>query len=107
MITLPIGVPFLRFTISFSWTNIALAKPIADMEKMVKNKYNYYGSDDPLDLGEALWIAHWYPNEEWSQVISKRSLQSLERLWSRGYFEAPLRYRLAFREFGTTLGVQV
>lgn len=36
----------------------------------------------------------------------QRSLDALEGLWAGGYFRAPERYRLAFREFGTTLGVQ-
>lgn len=41
----------------------ALEREIEDMKKMVMTKYKSYSSDDPLDLGEAIWIAHWYPNE--------------------------------------------
>jgi len=33
-------------------------------------------------------------------------LTSLEKLWQKGYFQSSQSYRLAFREFGTTLGVQ-
>lgn len=33
------------------------------MYKMVNNRYKHYYSDDPLDLGEAIWISHWFPNE--------------------------------------------
>eukprot|EP01121_Diplochlamys_sp_Union-15-3_P010204 TRINITY_DN2845_c0_g3_i2.p1 TRINITY_DN2845_c0_g3~~TRINITY_DN2845_c0_g3_i2.p1 ORF type:complete len:349 (+),score=50.49 TRINITY_DN2845_c0_g3_i2:112-1158(+) len=84
-----------------------LQKELKDMESMVMNKYKRYTSDDPLDLGEALWISHWYPEEDWSKFISSRSLKSLEGLWSMGYFNAHPKYRLAFREFGTTIGVQV
>lgn len=73
---------------------------------MVMNKYKYYMSDDPLDLGESLWITHWFPNEVWSDTIATRAMTSLENLWNKDYFEMPVKYRLAFREFGTTLGVQ-
>jgi len=80
---------------------------ISDMARMVKAKYPRYRSNDPLDLGEALWICHWYPDEEWAATITKRSLESLEGLWKTGSFSGSTRYRLAFREFGTTIGVQV
>jgi len=84
-----------------------LKQEIDDMASMVKAKYRYYRSDDPLDLGEALWIASFYPEEAWADHVSTVSLAALERLWQSGYFRAPERYRLAFREFGTTIGVQV
>jgi hypothetical protein len=84
-----------------------LADEVRDMEKMVKNKFKRYSSNDPLDLGEALWISHWFPEEEWSQVITQRSAKSLEYLYRGGQFDEPPEYRLAFREFGTTIGVQV
>lgn len=67
-----------------------------------------YHSDDPLDLGEALWLAHWSGDREaWSRTISGRSVQTLEQLWQLGYFRQPPALRLAFREFGATIGVQV
>ncbi|KAL4419587.1 hypothetical protein ABPG77_004836 [Micractinium sp. CCAP 211/92] len=85
-----------------------LRREIADMERMVERKYRRYDSDDPLDLGEALWLSHWaLPDQPWAQAVTQRSLDALEGLWAGGYFRAPERYRLAFREFGTTLGVQV
>lgn len=84
-----------------------LASELAEMKSMVDLKYARYRSWDPLDLGEALWITHWYPDEPWSQVITRKSLQALEELWQRGEFRDSLNQRLAFREFGTTIGVQV
>ncbi|CAF0754168.1 unnamed protein product [Didymodactylos carnosus] len=85
-----------------------LDQEIKDMRKMVEKKYGRYRSNDPLDLGEALWITHWYPEEEWAKAITAESLKSLERLYQQGYFdEKKAGYRLAFREFGTTIGVQV
>eukprot|EP00250_Pteridium_aquilinum_P013006 c21074_g1_i1 orf=99-1172(+) len=89
---------------------------IAQMRRMVQAKYNLYTSRDPLDLGEALWICHWFVEdseeslgkEEWAVKVSNVSLQALERLYAAGSFTTkPSPYRLAFREFGTSLGVQV
>jgi len=54
------------------------------MARMVKAKYARYRSNDALDLGEALWIAHWYPDEEWASTITRKSLDSLEVLWQAG-----------------------
>ena len=61
-----------------------LSKEINDMARMVKAKYSRYRSNDALDLGEALWIAHWYPDEEWAATITRKSLESLEVLWQAG-----------------------
>ncbi|KAK9828757.1 hypothetical protein WJX72_001940 [[Myrmecia] bisecta] len=83
-----------------------LKEEVTDLQRTVDAKYATYSSTDPLDLGEALWLAHWYPSDTWSKVVGERSLEGLEALWEEGYFEMPPRYRLAFREFGTTLGVQ-
>lgn len=40
----------------------------AELKRIVDAKYPNYYSEDPLDLGEACWLAHWFPQEEWSQV---------------------------------------
>ena len=40
----------------------------AELKRIIEAKYPSYCSDDPLDLGEACWLAHWFPQEEWSQV---------------------------------------
>lgn len=35
-----------------------------------------YSSNDPLDLGEACWLAHWaLPEEPWAQLVSEVSVQ--------------------------------
>jgi len=85
----------------------ALKNQIRTFEKMVMSKYPRYRSNDPLDLGEALWIAHFYPSEDWSRHVAEVSLTSLEHLYGKKYFSMPESRRLAFREFGTTIGVQV
>jgi hypothetical protein len=86
--------------------NSILKQEISEFARIVESKYESYDSDDPLDLGEALWISHFFPNEEWSIRVSEVSLDRLELLWQHGYFEESLNYRLAFREFGTSLGLQ-
>jgi len=83
-----------------------LAREIAEMEKMVIKKFPKYSSDDPLDLGEALWISHFFIEEEWANRVQIVSLTTLEKIWKRGYFDMKEFKRLAFREFGTTIGVQ-
>eukprot|EP00743_Colponemidia_sp_Colp-15_P014814 GILK01017641.1.p1 GENE.GILK01017641.1~~GILK01017641.1.p1 ORF type:complete len:291 (+),score=35.53 GILK01017641.1:113-874(+) len=46
-----------------------LRDEIQDMQKIVNSKYKSYSSHDPLDLGEALWLAHWYSEDEWAKVL--------------------------------------
>jgi len=79
--------------------------------KMVMNKYKRYYSNDPLDLGEALWLSSWalkFPqNHEWASHVQRISQSCLEQLFTNGYFDESERYRLAFREMGTTIGIQV
>ncbi|KAI8476258.1 MAG: hypothetical protein J3K34DRAFT_455827 [Monoraphidium minutum] len=95
-----------------------------------------FGPDDPLDLGEALWLAHWFSSAgppraaapapapagggepqaadamddaELARAcdhVAARALAALEALWGGGHFSAPLGRRLGFRELGATLGVQ-
>jgi hypothetical protein len=84
-----------------------LKEEIETLGKMVDSKYASYESNDPLDLGEALWIGHWYTDELWAKTVSTRSVKGLDSLYRRGYFDRLLNFRLGFREFGTTLGVQV
>lgn len=83
-----------------------LVKAEADFAAMVAAKWPRYGSSDPLDLGEALWLSHWDLGEPWADELTKRSADSLDLLWESGYFQQPPGFRLAFREFGTTLGFQ-
>jgi len=114
-----------------------LVKEEEDFLSMVEVKYRRYHSSDPLDLGEALWLTHWalssdfevsrsgevtpstgavtaaaakgekMKEEAWARFVATQSIQRLDKLWKDGYFSEPAGYRLAFREFGTTLGVQV
>jgi len=84
-----------------------LEREINELKRIVDLKYTTYTSDDPLDLGETLWITHFFIEEIWAKSMASAAYKYLEQLWQHEYFDMPLGYRLAFREFGTTLGVQV
>eukprot|EP00898_Chlorokybus_atmophyticus_P005463 jgi/Chlat1/5918/Chrsp4S00498 len=79
---------------------------ISDFQSMVEARYPSFRTSDPLDLGEALWLASWYPGEAWARHVVREGLSSADRLWRLGYFEQPLGHRLMFREMGTTMGIQ-
>jgi len=84
----------------------ALKEEIEDYEKIVRAKWRGYGSQDPLDLGMTLWTAHWFAGEEWADGLLERARRDLGELWDGGYFKTWMGRRLAFREFGTCLGMQ-
>lgn len=60
-----------------------------------------------LTRREALQTAAWHPAEAWASLLTRQCLGQLERLVQMGAFEQPSSRRLAFRELGTTIGVQV
>lgn len=91
---------------SYDNTNV-LSEEIGWLKKVVDTKWRDYSSSDALDLGMTLWSTHWLVDtEEWARVISKRAMGCLKCLIDIGYFDMPVNKRLAFREFGTVLGVQ-
>ncbi|EJU02109.1 hypothetical protein DACRYDRAFT_115900 [Dacryopinax primogenitus] len=85
----------------------ALQAEIDDYRKILHTKWRYYVSDDPLDLGMTLWTAHWLQGEEeWADALVTKAFSCLSSVWDDGYFQLASRHRLAFREFGTCLGIQ-
>ncbi|KAF2136404.1 uncharacterized protein K452DRAFT_322454 [Aplosporella prunicola CBS 121167] len=83
-----------------------LEDEIADYEKIVKTKWEGYSSQDPLDLGMTLWTAHWFAGKtDWATGLVERAKRDLRTVIDEGYFDASVRRRLAFREFGTCLGI--
>ncbi|KAI0718787.1 hypothetical protein C8T65DRAFT_570247 [Cerioporus squamosus] len=84
-----------------------LAQEIDDYRRILETKWRRYTSEDPLDLGMTLWTAHWFAGkEEWATELMRRAAECLRALHDEEkYFEAPTRFRLAFREYGTCLGV--
>ncbi|CDO70987.1 hypothetical protein BN946_scf184830.g19 [Trametes cinnabarina] len=85
-----------------------LAREIDEYRRILETKWRRYVSDDPLDLGMTLWTAHWFGGKEpWATELSRRAAICLRALCEEEkYFDAPTRYRLAFREFGTCLGAR-
>ena len=45
-------------------------------------------TQDPLDLGEALWLSHWQPAAPWAAALARHSLLALAQMFSGGYFDA-------------------
>ena len=84
-----------------------LAGEIGDYEKIVSMKWEGYKCADPLDLGMALWTAHSFAeSDEWARGLQEMARRYLTQLWEEGYFDRNTKKRLAFREFGTALGMR-
>lgn len=87
-----------------------LENEIGQYERIVRTKWRGYGSSDPLDLGMTLWTAHWFGvgegREEWAEALVRAAARDVGELFGEGYFERPVRRRLAFREFGTVMGMR-
>ncbi|KAK7746264.1 hypothetical protein SLS53_002223 [Cytospora paraplurivora] len=86
----------------------ALRDEIRDYDKIVKTKWQGYSSSDPLDLGMTLWTAHWLAGEEehpWAEALLTKAKGDTAKLFERGFFDRDIERRLAFREFGTALGI--
>lgn len=86
-----------------------LQDEIGDYQRAVDQKWKAYTSSDTLDLGMALWAAHWYSGqEEWSKGLADAALRDMRIVFHEThYLEVPIAQRLAFREFGTCLGIGV
>ncbi|KAI0918375.1 hypothetical protein AcV5_002379 [Taiwanofungus camphoratus] len=84
-----------------------LSQEISEYKRILDTKWQRYVSDDPLDLGMTLWTAHWFDGEEeWATQLTRRAIACLRILLEDEYFDEPTAYRLAFREFGTYLGIK-
>ncbi|KAH8921263.1 hypothetical protein BT69DRAFT_1196404, partial [Atractiella rhizophila] len=87
----------------------SLKDEIEDYREMVEEKFNSYSSSDALDLGMTLWTTHFFADsEQWAKTMQISALSNLKRLFSSngGYFSRPSSQRLAFRDFGTVLGLR-
>src|SRR5436853_7465743 len=52
----------------------ALAPQIAEMKALIDRQYADLAIDQDLGLGMMLWLAHFFPDERWAQVQTRRSL---------------------------------
>jgi hypothetical protein len=91
-------------------SSTVLADEIRDYEKIVRTKWQGYSSEDPLDLGMTLWTAHWFgtgeKKEHWAESLLNAARRDTKELFDESYFDVSPRRRLAFREFGTCLGIR-
>ncbi|KAH3150011.1 hypothetical protein KXV81_003732 [Aspergillus fumigatus] len=85
-----------------------LAEEIADYKRVMERKGQHFVSSDPLDLGMTLWTAHWFSEkEDWAARLAGRCFEQIYDLFEiNRYLERNIKYRLAFREFGTCMGIQ-
>ncbi|OBT66951.1 hypothetical protein VE03_04139 [Pseudogymnoascus sp. 23342-1-I1] len=78
----------------------ALETEIADYQKSMRLRDSVDATHDTLDLGMALWIAHWYAGkDEWAQQLE-------EIFGDEKYKTRAVPHRLAFREFGALMGAK-
>lgn len=88
-----------------------LAPQIAEMRQLIEQQYASLEIDQDLGLGMMLWLAHFFPGEEWAKVQKPRSVAALNDLWTDppGFFArasfAP-EVRIAFANYGVSLGLQ-
>ncbi|KAH8692817.1 hypothetical protein BGW36DRAFT_301782 [Talaromyces proteolyticus] len=87
---------------------LGLDGEIADYKRVMERKGEHFVSTDPLDLGMTLWTTHWFSDREsWASKLAGRCFQQIYELFEIDrYLSRNIKYRLAFREFGTSLGVR-
>ncbi|CBF74698.1 uncharacterized protein ANIA_04104 [Aspergillus nidulans FGSC A4] len=84
-----------------------LRDEIEDYARVMKRKGEHFVSSDPLDLGMTMWTVHWVLEDDWGQRLAERCFEQIyELLEIRRYLDRSMKYRLAFREFGTALGLR-
>jgi hypothetical protein len=84
-----------------------LAEEIADYQRIIDLKGKHFISHDTLDLGMTLWSAHWLADKEpYFTNLQQQAESQLENLYSQGYLKVTTSKRLAFREYGTCLGIR-
>lgn len=89
----------------------ALGHEINDMYSLMEPGYQALHIDQDLGLGMMLWLCHFFPEEQWARVQSRKSLAHLDRLWIQppGYFCRQAGWRdmkFAFTNYGISLGLQ-
>ena len=88
-----------------------LAPEIAEMREIMELQYRSLHIDQDLGLGMMLWLAHFFPEEDWAATQRELCIGALDRLWvdPPGYF-GRLSYardvRIAFANYGVSVGLQ-
>ncbi|KAL6879236.1 hypothetical protein J3F83DRAFT_758909 [Trichoderma novae-zelandiae] len=81
-----------------------LQKEVDDYWGLMKRKGSLSPGTDFLDVGMGLWAAHLWKDEPWAEQFCDRALPVAGELLSTR-LRRSAEGRLAFREFGTVLGV--
>jgi hypothetical protein len=89
----------------------ALASEIAEMRAIMERQYESLHIDQDLGLGMMLWLAHFFPHEDWAVVQRELGLAALDALWvdPPGYFgraSYAREIRIAFANYGVALGLE-
>lgn len=88
-----------------------LAGEIGEMRAIIEHQYEGLRIDQDLGLGMMLWLAHFFPDEDWAVVQGELAIGSLDRLWTDppGYFgraSFARDVRIAFANYGVSIGLQ-
>ncbi|KAB5570116.1 hypothetical protein GE09DRAFT_696531 [Coniochaeta sp. 2T2.1] len=81
-----------------------LEKEIGEYKELMSREGKLDASRDTLDLGMGLWMAHWFREEGWAKRLGEESMRCVPGVLGSVTTRQAGR-RLAFREFGTCLGV--
>lgn len=89
----------------------ALAREIGEMREIIEVQYRALHIDQDLGLGMMLWLAHFFPEEDWAELQARRALDALDGLWTDppGFFgraSYAKAVRIAFANYGASLGLQ-
>ena len=88
-----------------------LEPEIAQMREIMELQSPSLEIDQDLGLGMMLWLAHFFPDEDWAVTQREICIGALDRLWvdPPGYFArasyAP-EVRIAFANYGVSIGLQ-
>jgi hypothetical protein len=85
-----------------------LSDEIADYKRLMSRSGKMHANRDPLDLGMGLWMCHFFRDEDWAVLLGSQSLEMARTMLDAktGLMARDASRRLAFREFGTCLGLQ-
>lgn len=82
-----------------------LEAEVEEYRELMSREGKLAASRDTLDLGMGLWMCHFFRTEEWAGRLGEESMRRVPGVLRAVMARDPAR-RLAFREFGTCLGVR-
>jgi hypothetical protein len=87
-----------------------LLHEIEDMKELIDQTAHELTITQDLGLGMMLWLAHYFPDEEWAKIQKPRCISMLDHMWQdEGYFcrEPYLPdTKFAFTNYGVSIGLQ-